>query len=266
MKKKVIMALFLTMLVGVVGCAKAEESVEPTVEALVETTVEESVVEETTVEAVESTVEETTVEETTEEVVDDPTSESNSTAQILKLLETYDAIIKGDDNMAKMMQDNCETDNGKWDTEIGIFANGETVSTTSTIASIGIEYYENCLAGNEPWDVAEWMSKQEADEVVLLMNFEGSGSVENTTSIRLWDAIYLCPYLANQSSIELVNRIETDEYKFIKGEVSAYTYDLVLSGSENTGFKAVYDSEGNLLTIDMPDDFALPEELYSFDQ
>lgn len=270
MKKKLITTLLLTMIIGVVGCGKAEETIEATVETVVEATVEESVeetvVEEITIEEVESTVEETTVEETTEEVVEDPTSESNSTAQILKLLETYDGIMTGNDTLAKMMQDNCETTNGKWDVEVGVFSNGEPPSISNTVVSIGIEYYENCLAGNEPWDVKEWVSQQESDNKVLSMNFDVNADSVDFSTIRLWDAIYSVPYLVNQSSIELKNRTETNEYKFIKGEVSAYTYDLVLNGQEDTGFKAIYDSEGNLLNIAFPEGFELDETMYSFDQ
>jgi len=262
MKKKLITALLLTMIISVVGCGKAEEAIEPTVET-VEEAIEESVVEETTVEEVESTVEETTVEETTEEVVEDPTSEANSTAQILRLLNTYIEIMNGNDESAKYMQDNCETENGLWLTEEALFANGETALTTRTVVSIGIEYYKNCLLGKEPWDVKEWMSQQESDEYVVSMNFINGEALEGCDT-RLWNAIYALPYLANQSSVTLENRIETNEYKFTMGEVSAYTYDLVLSGVEDTGFKAVYDSEGNLLNLVLPDDFVL--ETYSFDQ
>lgn len=269
MKKKILTSLLLTMIISVVGCGKAEETVEPTVETVVETTVEEtieeSVVEETIVEEVESTVEETTVEETTEEVVEDPTSASNSTAQIIKLLETYKGIMNSEDHLIKMAQDNCETFNGKWDMQ-GLFADGKSCETsTYSIYSIAIEYYENCLAGNEPWDTKEWMSKQESEETVILMNFNGR-TIEEGYETKLFEAIYICPYLANQSSIELVNRIETEEYKFNKGEVSAYTYDLILNEVEDNSFKAIFDSEGNLLTIDIPDDYALPEEFYSFEQ
>lgn len=268
MKKKIIMALFLTMIISVVGCGKAEETVEPTVETVVETTVEEtieeSVVEETTIEEVESTVEETTVEETTEEVVEDPTSASNSTAQIIKLLEAYSSILTTEsDFLIQMVQDNCETFSGKFDFEAGKFADGKSCETsTYSIYSIAIEYYENFMAGNEPWDTAAWMAEQESEEFVKLLNFNGN-TIEEGYETKLFGAIYSCPYLNSQTSIELTNRVETDEYKFIKGEVSAYTYDLILSGNEDTGFKAIYDSEGNLLTIIGPDDFVL--ESYSFD-
>lgn len=260
MKKKLITALLLTMIITVVACGKAEETIEPTVE-----TVAETIVEETTVEEDESIVEEMTVEETTEEVEEDPTSESNSTAQILKLLETYDGIMTSDDELAKYAQDNCETTNGLWP-EGALFSNGEYPLTARTVVSIGIEYYENCLAGNEPWDVKEWVSQQESDNKVLSMNFDVNADSVDFSTIHLWDAIYSVPYLVNQSSIELKNRTETSEYEYFNGEVSAYTYDLVLSGVEDTGFKAVYDSEGNLLNIVLPSDFELPEELYSFEQ
>ncbi len=263
MKKKIIMALFLTMIISVVGCGKAEETIESTVEAVVETTIEEtieeSIVEETTIEEVESTV-----EETTEEIVEDSTSASNSTAQIIKLLEAYSSILTTEsDFLIQMVQDNCETFSGKFDTKVGLFADGTSCTQLYTVLSIATEYYENCMAGNEPWNTATWMSEQANEKDVLSMNFEEDGSFPEGYEMKLGGAIYLCPYLNCQTSIELTNRVETDEYKFIKGEVSAYTYDLILSGNEDTGFKAVYDSEGNLLTITYPDDFVL--ETYSFD-
>lgn len=273
MKKRLITVLLLSMIICVVGCGKTEETIKPTIEADVEATVEEtteeSIIEETTVEEVDSTVEETTVEETTEEVtteevVEEPTSASNSTAQIIKLLDAYTSILTTDtDFLIQMVQDNCETFCGKFDFEAGKFADGKSCETsTYSIFSIAIEYYENCLAGNEPWDTATWMAEQASEEFVKALNFNGD-TIEEGYETKLFEAIYICPYLINQSSIELTNRIETDEYKFIKGEVSAYTYDLVLNGQTNTDFKAIYDSEGNLLTIDIPDDFVL--ESYSFD-
>ena len=261
MKKKLLAVLLLTMLVSVVGCGKVEETIEPTVEAVVETTVEKTI-EESIVE--ETTVEEMAVEETTEEVVEDPTSESNSTAQIIKLLEAYSSILTTEDDfLIQMVQDNFETFSCKFDTKVGLFADGTSCKKLYTVFSIGIEYYENHMAGNEPWDTVTWMSGQACEEDVLLMNFDNAESIPEGYETKLFGAIYLCPYLNNQTSIKLTNRIETDEYKFIKGEVSAYTYDLILSGNEDTGFKAIYDSEGNLLTISCPDDFEL--EYFSFD-
>lgn len=261
MKKKLLTLLLLTMIISVVGCSKAEESVEPSVGTSVEESVVETVVEETTIEEVVSIV-----EETTEEVVEDPTSESNSTAQIIKLLETYKGIMNGDDVYIKMAQDNCETFNGKWDMDNTKFADGTSCTQLYTIISIATEYYENCLAGNEPWDTVTWMSQQVCEKDVLLMNFNENGETDEGCDTKLWNATYVVPYLANQSSIELINRVETDEYKFTNGQISKYTYDLIINGVENTGFKAVYDSEGNLLNIVLPDDFVLPEEFYSFDQ
>lgn len=262
MKKKLITALLLTMIVGVVGCGKAEETIEPTVETVAETTVEETVVE-TVVEETTVEEEESIVEETTEEVAEDPTSEANSTAQIIKLLEAYNSILSTDDFLIQMAQDNCETTSGKFDTEEGKFADGTSCTRMYTVISIAIEYYENYLTKTELFNTREWMSQQASEEDVLLMNFEAGEDDAIFSTIRLWDAIYACPYLMKQSKIELVNRVETDEYKYISGEVSSYTYDLVFNGMEDTGFKAIFDSNGILLNLGIPSDFEL--EYYSFD-
>lgn len=262
MKKKLITALLLIMIVGVVGCGKAEETIEPTVETVAETTVEETVVE-TVVEETTVEEEESIVEETTEEVAEDPTSETNSTAQIIKLLEAYNSILSTDDFLIQMAQDNCETFSAKFDQEEGKFADGTSCTGMYTVISIAIEYYENCLAGNEPWNTKDWMSQQACENDVLLMNFESENGAAEGCDTKLWNAIYSLPYFVNQSKIELINRTETEQYKFTNGEISSYTYDLVFDGDEETGFKAIFDSEGNLLNVTLPDDFEL--EYYSFD-
>lgn len=263
MKKKIIMFLAVLMTMSLIACGKTEpvmenDSTDTTVDITDDTSavVEENNEDVLTDETVEDTVEVPEEPVLTEEEIKAQKIEAGM-EKVDRLLEAYDYLVNGT-VYDRAIQSNIEYLDGamggdelkKYTTKDGLKP-VEYTETQRGIWSVGIVYYDTVVnGGNEPYDLAEWVVKQESNEAII--NYiPGFLEADSTNKVLLLEAIRLCPYFKTLEEIKCYELFETDDY-IITGMTSSY--GIILDCDGNLDLIAVFDEEGNMLNICTPDD------------
>lgn len=128
----------------------------------------------------------------------------------------------------------------------------EYTETERGVWSVGIVYYDSVVnGGNEPYDLAEWVVKQESNKAIIqyIPGFYELNKEWTTNDILLMEAIGLCPYLNSKKEIRPKSLFDTTGYT-ISGMKSSYA--IILDCDGNYDLTAVFDEEGNMLNICTP--------------
>lgn len=264
MKKKIIMFLAVLMTMSSIACGKTEpvmenDSTDTTVNTTDDTSavVEENNEDVLTDETVEDTVEVPEEPVLTEEEIKAQKIEAGM-EKIDRLLKAYDYLVNGT-VYDRVIQCNIEYLDGamggdelrNYITKDGLKP-VEYTETQRGIWSVGIVYYDAVVnGGNEPYDLAEWVVKQESNESIInyIPGFLELGEKWTTNDVLFMEAIGLCPYLKSKNEIKANYLFETDAYT-ISGMTSSY--GIILDCDGNLDLIAVFDEKGNMLNICTP--------------
>ena len=264
MKKRIIILLGIIMTMSLIACGKTEpvmknDSTDTTVNTTDDTSavVEENNEDITTDETVEDTVDIPEEPVLTEEEIKEQKIEAGM-EKVDRLLEAYDYLVNGT-VYDRAIQCNIEYLDGamggdelkNYTTKDGLKP-VEYTETERGIWSVGIVYYDSVInGGNEPYDLAEWVVKQESNKAIIdyIPGFYELGEEWTTNDVLFMEAIGLCPYLKSKNEIKANYLFETDAYT-ISGMTSSY--GIILDCDGNLDLIAVFDEEGNMLNICTP--------------
>lgn len=254
------------MTMSLIACGKTEpvmenDSTDTTVNTTDDTSavVEENNEDITTDETVEDTVEVPEEPVLTEEEIKAQKIEAGM-EKVDRLLKAYDYLVNGT-IYDRVIQSNIEYLDGAMGGEVRDYKTKdglkpvEYTETQRGIWAVGIVYYDAVVnGGNEPYDLAEWVVKQESDEAIINYIPEKEAYIEatDTNDVYMLEAIGLCPYLKSKNEIKANYLFETDAYT-ISGMTSSY--GIILDCDGNLDLIAVFDEEGNMLNICTPENW-----------
>lgn len=267
MKKRVAIFLVSCMILSIAGCGKTEESTATSESKSEEIITETKEVEKTAPE--QQAVSEEVVEELNEETEEEPTLEMSENKvftveegmeKIAKLLMAHNDLVNSKKdvewiilNRAERYYSDFNADYVNVKTYDGIELNytKESPSGCEICLAVVCNYFYDYVNNNVPYyDFTEYIEARTAEEILSIHNTPESIIGKSAEEIVMAFAIELTPMMIEFGNVSAIELIEGDACTWDSVGGVKVAYEIPLNfGDKNSGAKAVFDADGNLLNL-----------------